>query len=210
MTPVGDRRYLNRMRLVATVSFSRRNLPHWEVANGRYFVTVRCAGSLPRAVFKQLTEIQSALRSADARSVQYARWQRRHFMTLEKYLDAHHGNCTLLQVPAARILVDELGALSEWNVAVPHYTVLPNHWHAMIVPGAGCKYSLATIMKRIKGRSAHTIRNELGGRGAVWQSEWFDRWMRNDTEWEKCVDYIRNNPVKSGLVRTWAEHPWTR
>jgi len=44
----------------------------------------------------------------------------------------------------------------------------------------------------------------------VWQREWFDRWIRDEAEWEKCVAYIRNNPVKAGLARTWVEHPWTK
>lgn len=142
--------------------------------------------------------------------MQYGQEQRRYFTTLEKYLDAGQGNCLLRQVPAARIVLDELRALAEWKVGVPHHTILPNHWHAMIVPEQSCVCSLGEIIKRIKSRSAHAIREELGGRGAVWQSEWFTRWMRDDAEWEKGVAYVRNNPVKAGLVRAWADHPWTR
>jgi len=65
-------------------------------------------------------------------------------------------------------------------------------------------------MKRLKGRTARRIRALLGGRGPVWQREWFDHWMRSDAEWEKCVAYIRNNPVKAGLAPIWSDHRWTQ
>ena len=198
------------MILVSTLRSSRRSFPHWDMAGGRYLVTVRCAGSLPREIFEKLAEIQKAWRGVEARSVQFGQGPGRYFATLEKYLDAGHGNCLLRQVPAARIVVEELAALAEWNVGVPHHTILPNHWHALIVPEQTCVRSLGDIIKRVKSRSAHAIREELGGRGAVWQSGWFDRWIRDDAEWEKYVAYVRNNPVKAGLVRAWPDHPWTR
>ena len=65
-------------------------------------------------------------------------------------------------------------------------------------------------MKRIKGRTGKTIRSITGGNGAIWQREWFDRWIRNDYEWQKTIAYIRNNPVKAGIAPTWQEHPWTQ
>jgi hypothetical protein len=34
--------------------------------------------------------------------------------------------------------------------------------------------------------------------------------MRDDAEWDRSVAYIRQNPVKAGLARTWQEHPWTK
>ena len=198
------------MQLRHTVRFTRRNLPHWEVEGGRYFITVRCADSLPREVTLRLLEVQQALHAVEPRSEVYAQLQRRYFATMEKHLDAGHGACVLRISGAAEILVAEFEALAEWQVAVPHLTIMPNHWHALMVPAPGCVHSLSDIMKRVKGRSALGIRAKLGGRGAVWQREWFDRWMRSDAEWEKCVAYIRNNPVKAGLASDWREHPWTK
>jgi len=37
-----------------TVYFYRTNLPHWEVLDGRYFVTMRVKNSLPRNVIRSL------------------------------------------------------------------------------------------------------------------------------------------------------------
>ncbi len=65
-------------------------------------------------------------------------------------------------------------------------------------------------MRRVKGRSARAINALAGISGRLWQPEWFDRWMRDEAEFEKCVRYIRNNPVKAGLVANVDEHPRTR
>ncbi len=87
---------------------------------------------------------------------------------------------------------------------------MPNHWHALVVSRTDCTHTLGEILKRVKGRTGKSIRASLGNSGAVWQREWFDRWMRSDAEWSKTVAYIRNNPVKAGIVSAWPEHRWTQ
>ena len=193
-----------------TIRFARRRLPHWEVVDGRYFVTVRCADSLPQEAVLRLDELTKALRLITPRSDQFATLQRETFRTLEKYLDGGHGSCPLRHTDAAKIVCAEFAALSDWRVAASHFTIMPNHWHALLTPGPGCLHPLSAVMKRLKGRTAKQLRALLGGNGPVWQREWFDRWMRSDAEWGKCVSYIRNNPVKANLVQTWSEHPWTK
>jgi REP element-mobilizing transposase RayT len=194
-----------------TIRFTRRKLPHWEVEQGRYFVTVRCADSLPHDAILHLAELQRTLSSIPPRSPEFAALQRQVFHSLEKYLDAGIGSCPLRDTTAASLVVSEFESIStEWKIAVPHFTIMPNHWHALFEPSADCVHSLSEIMKRLKGRTAKHLRRQLGGRGSLWQREWFDRWIRDDTEWERCVAYIRNNPVKAGLAAEWTQHPWTK
>ncbi|HLP25788.1 MAG TPA: transposase, partial [Acidobacteriota bacterium] len=129
----------------------------------------------------------------------------------EKYLDAARGACPLRKVDAAKTILTELESpTTSMAVAVPHYTIMPNHWHALLIPAANCELPLAEIMRRLKGRTARAINAAHGTSGPLWQREWFDRWIRDDTEWERCVAYIRNNPVKAGLVTEWPQHPWTK
>lgn len=196
--------------MAQTTRFTRRHLPHWEVEQGRYFVTVRCADSLPKVAVLRLDELTQSLRLIAPRSAQFIALQRETFLTSEKYLDAGYGACPLRQPATAQVMLDELASLADWQVFVPHFTIMPNHWHVMLIPGPQCPYTLSAVMKRIKGRTAKSLRGLIGGEGPVWQREWFDRWMRDDAGWEKCVAYIRNNPVKAGLARTWSEHPWTK
>ena len=199
------------MRLTRTLRFSQRNLPHWEVEGGRYFVTVRCADSLPADVVARLAEFGRALKEIEPRSESFAEMQRCLFAALDRSLDAGFGECPLRDPAAATKVADELEGLTEaWGVAVPHYSILPNHWHALIVPPPDGSSPLSAIIKRVKGRSACELRRAIGGSGPVWQREWFDRWIRDEAEWGKCVAYIRNNPVRAGLARTWVEHLWTK
>jgi REP element-mobilizing transposase RayT len=196
--------------ITKTLRYSRGKLPHWEVEEGRYFVTVRCADSLPGEVVLRLSEIQRSISETESRSAGFLSLQRQYFRTMEKYLDAGAGACPLRDANAAGLVVQEFNELEKTGVHVPHYTVMPNHWHALIVPGSDDWIGLSAMMKRIKGRTARAIRTIVGGKGPIWQREWFDRWMRNDEEWKRCVSYVRNNPVKAGLASDWREHPWSR
>jgi REP element-mobilizing transposase RayT len=198
------------MSYLHTTRFERGKLPHWEVENGQYFVTVRLADSIPDDAVKRLQEIHRALSAVTAQSAAFVDLKRQYFLSLEKYLDAGAGECLLRHPLHASLIVDELMSLVDWFIEVPHYTIMPNHWHALIVPGGRCTHSLADIMKRVKGRTGNGIRKSIGGSGAVWQREWFDRWIRNEAEWDRTLAYIRNNPVKAGIVSAWQQHPWTK
>lgn len=198
------------MSFLHTTRFHRGKLPHWEVESGRYFVTVRLADSLPREVVLRLQEIHRSIAEITPRSEAFVSLQREYFRTMEKHLDAGAGECLLRQPVHATVIVEELGSLADWSVDVPHYTIMPNHWHALIAPERDCTHSLGEIMKRLKGRTGKRLRSAIGGDGAIWQREWFDRWMRSDAEWAKTVAYIQNNPVKAGLASGLNEHPWTK
>lgn len=86
---------------------------------------------------------------------------------------------------------------------------MPNHVHLLVEPSAAAE----PLKKTLRGWKWHTAKkaNRLLGRtGPFWQSDWFDRWSRNDSETARMRDYIRNNPVKAGLVSRCEDHPWTR
>ncbi len=51
-----------------TLRFTRRTLPHWLVADASYFVTLRLAGTLPKAVVEAFQRDREAVgESEDAR-----------------------------------------------------------------------------------------------------------------------------------------------
>ena len=39
--------------------------------------------------------------------------------------------------------------------------------------------------------------------------EYFDRYIRDYDHFEKVVNYIHNNPVKAGLVKSPSEYRWS-
>lgn len=170
---------------------------------------MRCADSLPNDVIERLKEIHRSLSAINAASEPFAQLQRQYFRTMEKYLDRGFGEAPLGQGKAAAILVQELRDLRAAGVVASAFSIMPNHWHAMLEPVASESFDLHGTIARLKGRTSRLINLALARKGALWQREWFDRWMRSDAETQRCTEYILNNPVKAGLVRSWKEHAFT-
>ena len=78
------------------------------------------------------------------------------------------------------------------------WVIMPNHVHALIAPTAGIR--LADIVQAWKSWSAKAINRRRGGSGAVWQREYFDRYIRDERHFAAACAYIEENPVKAGLA----------
>jgi putative transposase len=100
----------------------------------------------------------------------------------------------------------------ESKIRVEVVTVMPDHVHIIFRPLINVLakevYSLAEIMDGIKGASAHRINRELRRHGRVWQTESFDRVLRSSESLDQKIDYVLNNPVRSGLVMVVTDYPW--
>ena len=87
---------------------------------------------------------------------------------------------------------------------------MPDHVHVIFTPlYDGDKLrSVAEIMQGIKSASAHKINRLMNLSGQVWQRESFDRVLRRDESIRAKVEYMAQNPVRAGLVRTAEEYRW--
>ena len=72
----------------------------------------------------------------------------------------------------------------------------------------GWPYSLPTILKQLKGTSARTVNKLLNSSGPVWQEESFDHVLRSQERLEEKLEYIRQNPVRRGLVKKPEDYRW--
>jgi putative transposase len=102
-----------------------------------------------------------------------------------------------------------------WNIVLDKFVVMPNHVHGIIVienVGAGSKptqikraglepaptekkdHGLQEIVRQLKTFSARHI-NELRERSGtpVWQRNYYEHIIRNDSELNKIRDYIQKN-----------------
>ena len=89
--------------------------------------------------------------------------------------------------------------------------VMPDHVHMIFTPlrdSQGGTFGIAEIMNGIKGASAHTINKALNRTGHVWQDESFDHILRSCERLQEKIQYICNNPVRKGLVKSEKEYPW--
>ena len=67
-----------------TTHFWRGKLPHWEVADGKYFVTLRLHGSLPAHIAEELQTL--AANTSEHSGGNYTRITRKIFACMEEWL----------------------------------------------------------------------------------------------------------------------------
>lgn len=113
--------------------------------------------------------------------------------------------------PAARTIALK-HCLFENNRKIELYAavIMPNHVHLLFTAleaDGGEPFSLAEIMKGIKGVSARNINQLLGRKGSLWQDESFDRIMRA-REFEFKRNYIIANPIDAGFCKRPEEYRW--
>ena len=183
-----------------TIAFWVGRLPHWEVVDGHYFITLHVAGAIPQAGRERLRRMSTELSQKVCRSSpQWLRRQRDIFREMESWLDRSQWNPWLSNPRITEIVVEALehyhGA-RDWDVH--RYVVMPTHLHLFCDIAAGKMKSLLNNFKRWTGRQAAKILRTKGQR--FWQNEWLDHWSRSDAEDERIVRYIENNPLKAGLV----------
>ncbi|MFI5034301.1 MAG: transposase, partial [Reyranellales bacterium] len=59
---------------------------------------------------------------------------------------------------------------------------------------------LGTIVGSWKRFTARQANQKLGRSGPFWQTEYWDRFIRNEAHFAAAKNYIDQNPVKAGLV----------
>jgi len=89
--------------------------------------------------------------------------------------------------------------------------VMPDHVHLLLLPLRDEKswpYSLPTILKLLKGTSARGVNKLSGSSGPVWQEESFDHVLRSQGSFGEKLEYLRQNPVRRGLVKKPEDYKW--
>jgi REP element-mobilizing transposase RayT len=89
--------------------------------------------------------------------------------------------------------------------------VMPDHVHLLFLPlkdKEGWPFPLVDIMQCLKSATAHRINKLLNTLGPIWEEESFDHMLRSDESLKEKCEYIRQNPVKAGLVTKPADYRW--
>ena len=91
--------------------------------------------------------------------------------------------------------------------------VMLDHVHMLIQPlerEQGKWWNLGYLLKGIKGVSARHINESRQSGGSIWQDERYDRLIRSATDYTEKWNYIRENPLREGLVdaKTWWDGLW--
>jgi putative transposase len=186
--------------------YSRGYLPHFDSPHVIQHITYRLADSLPRVVLEQMqAEVEASVRGDAKREAELRQ-------RIETYLDAGYGSC-VLQVPEiAACVVDTWNHFDGERYRLLEWVVMPNHCHVLIEPFEGVplgkivlswKNYTARFINKYKSRTG-VGQSEMGCSGErgsqVWQREYWDRFIRNESHFEAAGNYIVMNPVKAGLI----------
>jgi len=103
------------------------------------------------------------------------------------------------------------------NATINEYVIMPNHLHGIIALGVGARYivpsdpeararerfqkptrgSIPTIVRTFKAAVTRNARNELKfGNQMIWQSNYYERVLRDGREVAIAVRYIAENPAR--------------
>jgi len=88
---------------------------------------------------------------------------------------------------------------------------MPDHAHLLFTAlrdGEGWTFALPEILRAIKGASARSINKLMRRTGPVWQDESFDHVLRGNESLLETIEYIRQNPVRKGLVEKPEDYQW--
>lgn len=175
---------------------SRGYLPHLDADRLMQHVTFRLADSLPAHVLVQMDRAVLSLPEED----QKAEKRRR----TEAWLDAGHGSCILRDAEVAAMVEEALLHFDAERYRLLAWVVMPNHVHVLFQPINSWEMSaIVASWKKFTGTCiAQWMRNGQSIEGAVrvWHREYWDRYMRDEEQCRRVIDYIHHNPVKAGLV----------
>ena len=122
--------------------------------------------------------------------------------------------CTELRKPV--LACEQVAAIlvKEWQTArdrhrwaIGRYVIMPDHVHFFCAPELDAK-PLSIFIGFWKEWTSKGIKRALELVGPVWQEEFFDHLLRSFESYSQKWDYVRENPVRAGLVAKADDWPW--
>jgi putative transposase len=94
----------------------------------------------------------------------------------------------------------------EHGAWVGAYVLMPDHVHAFIAIDDQ-KLWLSQWMKSLKNALSKTMRSKAAP-APHWQKTFFDHMLRSAESYTEKWHYVRENPVRAGLVKRWEDWPF--
>ena len=190
------------------ISKTRSRLPHWQQEGGCYFITFRLADSLPKQLLDRFKEEREAWIQFhpkpwdDATEREY---HERFSATIDRWLDAGHGECRLAVPGAADIVTGAFGFFDGERCLIHASVVMPNHVHLLV--SLAPDEDLGELIASWKSFTARQINLRDGRRGELWQRDYFDRLIRDRDHFRNVVRYIRGNADHASNAQLYVA-PW--
>jgi len=185
----------------------RSHGPHIQLSDAVVFITWRLAFTLPR----HLEELYNELKKPDIDNLPNLEGVKRKDINLFnrfcQYDDAlgklNIAGISLNKPDIVNITKEALHYYYSKTYELHAYCIMSNHLHILIKPQkdeTGCYYKVSSIVQKIKSFTAQRINKHLNRQGQLWDRFYFDRIIRDHTDYLNVVQYIVDNPVKAGLT----------
>ncbi|WP_454813398.1 REP-associated tyrosine transposase [Labrys neptuniae] len=165
------------------------SLPHFDSPEATQFVTFRLVDSLPTNFANPIDRMELNRRQ------------------IERELDRGLGACWLGMSQIAYLVQQALFAFDQERYRLWAWCIMPNHVHCLFETIEG--HRLGDIIRSWKKYTALRANRVLQRDGAFWQRDYFDRFVRNEEQFGRTIDYIERNPVKAGLCRHPIDWKWS-
>lgn len=152
--------------------------PHYDAPHLTQFVTFRLADTLPQEKLKEWKEDLAERRISDVQYRQQA----------EDWLDQGMGACWLKDERIACWVQDALLHFDGARYTLHGWVIMPNHVHVVFSPHE--PHRLAEILHTWKSYTAKKANQLLGRTGAFWQEDYFDRYLRDESDLNETLTYL--------------------
>lgn len=125
---------------------------------------------------------------------------------IDARLDRGEGTRPLADPASARIVEEAVRHFDGDRFRLFAWVAMPNHVHVVVEPMG---VSLGRIVRSWKAFSAAQINKTTGARGSFWARDYFNRYMRDEDDLWRTIDYVERNPVAAGLVGSPEDWPWS-
>jgi REP element-mobilizing transposase RayT len=110
-----------------------------------------------------------------------------------------------LSLPTAHEAFVEYARLAKtFDIAVGRYVLMPDHVHLFVCGNR--EFVLSEWMKGLKRAISNRFRAATSC--FRWQPGFFDRLLRNEESFGQIWNYVRENPVRAGLVTRAEDWPY--
>jgi len=184
--------------------YSRGYFPHFDGEGVTQHVCFHLFDSLPQSLLPQWREKLRGTHAAGVLDLSEAsrEWRRR----IHDALDKGYGSCYLRDDRVARVVEDALLHFDGQRYTLHAWCVMPNHVHTLFTPLN--IFRMSSIVRSWKSFTAHECNKILERTGKFWESEPFDRNIRNQRHFQNAMAYIEGNPVKAGLCKYPEDWRW--
>jgi putative transposase len=191
----------------------KRFLPHKQGSDSVLFVTWRQNLTIPQAILDLLQAHKQTWDQTHLPDENKDSYFKQRFQLFDTELAKfNHPEFSLTQPEIAVIIKDAFMFYADKKYCLCAFCIMSNHVHIQfqaLLDKNGIAYRLPDIVQGLKSYTAKRINEIRATSGSVWARGYYDRIIRDESDYWNVQSYILKNPVKAGIVKNWEDYPYS-